>query len=87
MQRPITRKSAPETLQLKDSLVGKKLRGAEGEHIEKSLQMILGENTNPSSHLIGATDEKETSSHVDEIPRASCKPIKKAAIQSKFANH
>ena len=28
----------------------KKLRGAEGEHVEKSLQTILGEDTNPSIH-------------------------------------
>ena len=56
----------------------KKLRGAEGEHVEKSLQMILGEDTNPSSHLIGATD-KETSIHVDEIPRANGKDDKKSS--------
>ena len=64
----------------------KKLCGAEGEHVERSLQTILGEDTNPSSHLIGATD-KETSIHIDEIPRASCKAIKKAAILSKFVAH
>ena len=84
MQRPITRKSAPETLQLKDSLVGKKRRGDEGEHVEKSLQMILGENTNPSSHFIGVTDEKETSIHVDEIPRASCKADQKSSDSVKI---
>ena len=56
----------------------KKLRSAAGEHVEKSLQMILGEDTNPSSHLIGATD-KETSIHVDEIPRANCKADQKSS--------
>ena len=61
----------------------KKLRGAEGEHVEKSLQMILGENTNLSSHLIGATDE-ETSIHVDEIPRANCKADQKSSDSFKI---
>ena len=56
----------------------KKLRGAEGKHVEKSLQMILGEDTNPSSHLIRATD-KETSIHIDEIPRANCKSDQKSS--------
>ena len=61
----------------------KKLRGAEGEHAEKSLQTILGEHTNPSRHLIGATD-KETSIHIDEIPRASCKADQKSSDSVKI---
>ena len=61
----------------------KKLRCAEGEHVEKSLQTILGENTNPSSHLTGATDE-ETSIHVDEIPRANCKADQKSCDSFKI---
>ena len=61
----------------------KKLRGPEGEHDEKSLQMILGENTNPPSHLIGATD-KETSIHVDEILRANCKADQKGSDSVKI---
>ena len=56
----------------------KKLHFAEGEHVEKSLQTILGEDTNPSSHLIGAMD-KETSIHIDEIPRAKCKAKQKSS--------
>ena len=56
----------------------KKLRGAEGEHVEKKFQMILGEDTNPSSHLIGATD-KETSIHIDEIPRVNCNADQKSS--------
>ena len=55
----------------------KKLRGAEGEHAEKLLQTILDEDTNSSSHLIGATD-KETSIRIDEITRASCKTDQKS---------
>ena len=61
----------------------KKLRGAEGEHVEKSLQMILDKDTNPSSHLKGATD-KETSVHVDEIPRANCKAVQKSSDSVKI---
>ena len=61
----------------------KKLRGPEGEHVEKSLQMILGENTDLSNHLIGATD-KETSIHVDEIPRANCKADQKSSDSVKI---
>ena len=61
----------------------KKLYGAESEHVEKSLQMILSEDTNPSSHLIGATD-KETSMHVDEIPRANYKADQKSSDSVKI---
>ena len=64
----------------------KKLPSAKVENIEKSLQSILGKDINPSSHLIGATD-KETSIHVDKFRDPAVKLIKKAAIQSKFANH
>ena len=72
LQRPITRKGALETLQLKDSLVC-----AEGEHVEKSLQTILGEDTNPSSHSIGTTD-KETSTV------ANCKADQKSSDSVKL---
>ena len=79
-------KKCSRDIAVKEQFCLKKLHCAEGEHVEKSLQMILGEDTNPSSHLIGAAD-KETSIHVDEIPRANCKADQKRAIQSKFANH
>ena len=79
-------KKRSQDIAVKEQSCLKKLRGADGEHAEKSLQMILGEDTNPSSHLIGSMD-KETSIHIDEIPRASCKTVKKAAIRSKFADH
>ena len=61
----------------------KKLRGAEGEHAEQRLQTILDGDTNPSSHLIGVTD-KETSIHIDEIPRASCKTDQKSSDSVKI---
>ena len=61
----------------------KKLCGAEGEHAEKSLQTILDEDTNLSSHLIGSTD-KETSIHIDEISRARCKADQKSSDSVKI---
>ena len=64
-------KKRSRDIALKGQSCLKKLCDAEGEHIEKSIQTILGEDTNPSSHLKAATD-KETSIHIDEIPRANC---------------
>ena len=77
LQRRITRKALSQDIAVIGQSCLKKLRGAEGEHAKKSLRTILGEDTNPLSHLTGATD-KETSIHIDEILRASCKTDQKS---------
>ena len=76
-------KKHSEGIAVKGQSCLKKLYSAEGEHVEKSLQMILGEGTNPSSHLIGAT-KKDASIHVDEIPRANCKADQKSSDSVKI---